>query len=399
MKQLRFLRMILVGMFLFAGCTSEEKGEDHAAADVFYTCPMHPQVRSETPGACPICNMTLVKVSGAQSAAEAGLMLTDQQRKLANIEVYQINGGKVGGVSTFTAKVVTDENTVESVTARVAGRLDRLLVRTAGERVQKGQPLYELYSEQLLAAQQEYLLALKQEGIHLGDMRRQLAAASRQKLQLWGMTSAQINQLAKRGKASPRITYYSPVAGTVTNVPVQEGSYVAEGTPVLQVADLTSVWVQAELYPGEGAALGQKTQVRIVPEAFPQDTLTGKLVQNNPVMEKNQQLTLVSFKVSNVSGKLKPGMLAYLLLQNQTDAVLMVPTSAIVPGEKPMVWIENKKGGFEARMVELGTENKQWVEVLDGLYTNEKVVVRGTYLLNSEYILKKGTDPMAGHNH
>lgn len=391
---------MLSGFLGFAGCTdSGRDSHEHAAAGEYYTCPMHPQIRSAKPGACPICNMTLVKVSDAKSKNETGIKLTEQQRKLANIQTYKVTSGKLGAMAMLTGKVVQDQNSTETVTARVPGRIDKLLVRSIGEKVRKGQPIYEIYSEQLLAAQQEYLLAQQQEGINLGGLNKDLSTSARVKLLLWGMTNNQINYLAKTGQASSRITYYSPVSGTVMEVLAQEGSYMAEGTPVLQLADLTAVWVQAQLYPSETGLQFLKDNVRIVAEAFPKDTLTGQLVLSNPVMETNQQVNLATFKVENETGKLKPGMLAYVLVKQLKSTGIMVPKSAIVLGEMPTVWIENKNGDFEPRMVKAGSSDKDWVEVKTGLKGGERIVVQGTYLLNSEYILKKGTDPMAGHNH
>ncbi|MBK0401858.1 efflux RND transporter periplasmic adaptor subunit [Adhaeribacter sp. BT258] len=343
--------------------------------------------------------MTLIKVDGSASKTETGIMLTDQQRKLANIQTYKVVTGKIGDMSTLTGEVVLNQNATESITARVPGRIEKLMVWSIGEKVRKGQPLYQIYSEQLLAAQQEYLLALQQESINLSGLKQDLAASSRQKLLLWGMTNGQINQLAKTGKASPRVTYYSPVSGNITELAFREGSYVMEGSVVFQVSDLTAVWVQAQLYPGETGLQFQKENVRIVAEAYPKDTLAGQLVLNSPVLETNRQVNLATFKVDNMAGKLKPGMLAYVLIRQPLDAGIMVPKSAIIPGDMPMVWVENKDGSFEPRMVKTGSNNKDWVEINSGLKGEELVVSEGAYLLNSEYILKKGNDPMAGHNH
>lgn len=398
--KLIFLFSLALGVSAFTGCTeSGENSTEQATAGEYYTCPMHPQVRSDKPGACPVCNMTLIKVTGGSGKAETGIKLTNQQKKLANIHTFKVASGKVGATATLTGKVVLDQNATESITAKVPGRIDKLMVWSIGEKVQKGQPLYQIYSEELLAGQQEYLLSLQQEGINLGGLKGDLSASSRQKLLLWGMTNGQINQLAKSGKVNPRVTYFSPVSGNIIELGFREGSYVTEGSVIFQVSDFRAVWVQAQLYPGETGLQFQKENVQIVAEAYPKDTLAGQLVLSNPVMETTQQLNLAIFKVDNRTGKLKPGMLAYVLVRQQSNASVMVPKSAIVPGDMPMVWIEKNDGAFEPRMVKTGSTNKDWVEILSGLKGGELVVSQGTYLLNSEYILKKGDDPMAGHNH
>ena len=221
-NKLLFLLTLVIGISAFTGCTdSGQDGHEHAAAGEYYTCPMHPQVRSDKPGACPVCNMTLIKVDGSASKTETGIMLTDQQRKHANIQTYKVVTGKIGDMSTLTGEVVLNQNATESITARVPGRIEKLMVWSIGEKVRKGQPLYQIYSEQLLAAQQEYLLALQQESINLGGLKHDLADSSRQKLLLWGMTKGQIylngnnvgryfQSTAKGGAVGPQRRYLLP---------------------------------------------------------------------------------------------------------------------------------------------------------------------------------------------
>ncbi|RZL12571.1 MAG: efflux RND transporter periplasmic adaptor subunit [Pedobacter sp.] len=402
LQKIKTVAICLLVLVAFSRCDKTEPSQTdgstehaHASAEEYYTCPMHPSVRSDGPGACPVCNMSLVKVSGNQTGKDEGFRLTPWQRQLANIEVQEIKSGGIGtaNAKVLTGEVILNENSVEAITARIPGRIDKLYIRSKGEQVKKGQPLYQIYSEQLVSVQNEYLLALQQEGINLGELKSEFANSSRQRLLLWGMTDSQIKNLRQSGKPSATLTYFSPVSGTVMDVAALEGSYVQEGTQIMRLANLNSVWVQAQLYPHELAQLNKESDVRVIPEANTKDTLKAEWVLTNPTIETSQQINLVTLKVDNKNGELLPGQMAYVLTGNnksQKSRGVFVPKSAVIPGQMPMLWIENPDSTFQSRMITLGIQTKDWVEVLDGIHAGERVVVRGAYLLNSEFVLKSG---------
>ena len=378
-----------------------------AASAAVYTCPMHPQVHQAKPGLCPICGMDLVKQAGppvpmkGMAASSTDLTLTAQQVTLGNIHAQTIGTSptEAPAPTVLTGTVTADALQTASVSSRVAGRIEHLYVRQTGQPLQRGAPLFSVYSEQLQALQQEYLLARAQSR-EQGGAYRQFAEATGQKLRLLGVTSGQLRQLAARGRPNPVVTYFSPATGTVQALNVVQGQYVAEGTPLVTLTNLATVWVEAQLYAQDVAKLplGKTVTVQLAGEP---GSRRGKVVFLSPELNGSSQVTLARIQLANPRGRLLPGAQANVLLEAPaaaTQTVLRVPVEALIrDGNASYLWTQTGERQYRRVRVSTGEGSASSVPVTAGLRAGEKVVVSGAYLLQSEYSLRQGaTDSMNG---
>lgn len=404
MKKLFVLIMVISS--LLTACSSEQKHGEHnehdhnAAEDTKYTCPMHPQVIQDKPGACPICGMDLVKFGKSQGGGN-DLMLNDTQMKLANITTEKVSVKSVGQTLVVNARLVENEDLTEVIASRSSGRIEKLFVKETGRIVYAGEPLYELYSETMLTLQREYLLAKEQfETLGKDEPRYEsfLKAAER-KLLLYGLTMKQVDELARSKAIQQRITFVAPSGGIVSEIKVSEGQYVNEGTQLYRIDDISRLWLEADLYPGEAALVksGDKLNVRV--SGF-ESTLEAKVIFLSPEYRANSQITVVRAVIENPEMKFKPGMQAQVLFTHSSRNAVAVPIDAVIrDGKGTHVYVETGINTFQPRMVKTGHEDFEQVEITEGLNEGERIAVTGAYLLYSEIILKKGGDPMAGHIH
>ncbi|MBF8961699.1 efflux RND transporter periplasmic adaptor subunit [Pontibacter sp. FD36] len=397
----RYLNILfLLTAILVAACSVEEK--THADGEsATYTCPMHPQIVQNEPGTCPICFMDLVPVS--QTGKENGeLMLSQSQIALGNIKTKRIKFGSVGSNAILTGKLVLDETQTDVVSSRAAGRIEKLYLKESGQPIKKGQPLYELYSEELLTLQREYLLALRQNQ-ELGQENPRFTSfleAAKKKLLLYGLTEAQIQRLASSGQVSPRITFVAPVSGVVTEVAAAEGQYVAEGGILYRLGRLDKIWVEAEVYPQELARVNEGDALKVAVEGFSQTPVSATVTFISPEFKAGSQVATLRAELPNPNQQYLPGMQASVILRNPNGKSLTLPTDAVLRDSKGShVWVQSGKDTFKAQMVKLGAASADSVAILSGLKENDRVVVSGAYLLYSEFVLKQGADPMAGHQH
>jgi Cu(I)/Ag(I) efflux system membrane fusion protein len=381
------------------------------AALTHYTCPMHPQISRKEPGKCPICGMDLVKATKAAPVTKASagttppapeVTLSAQQQQLAGIRVAAFGSlGSAAGSTVLTGTITANANQTRTVSSRVAGRVERLFVRQTGESIRAGGPLVSIYSEQLQALQQEYLLAQAQQRAvgRSGNQYGRLVASARQRLRLLGMSEGQLRTLAATGRPTSSLTFYSPQAGLVQAVGVTEGQYVGEGALLVSLTNLASVWVEAQLYPEEvaGIAMGQSVQVQV---AGRPDTYSGRVVFLSPERQANSKVTLLRVQLANSDGRLQPGMQANvrLLSRGTTAQTPSLPQDAVLRDSRgSYVWQQvDAAGRFRRLNVTTGAETDETVAITDGLDAGAQVVVSGAYLLESEYALYQGTDPMAG---
>lgn len=392
------LAMIVVVLLLAFGCKNNSSAP--VPTNVYYTCSMDPQVIEKKPGTCPICKMDLVRVEIDPEQKSGEIKLSDTQIRLANIQTDTVRPHLLGDEITLAATIKENENGINLVTSKIAGRIERLYVRNEGEQIRKGAAVFDLYSEELASTQQDYLLALESQKRYQGNdfSFSRIAEAARNKLLLWGLTDKQIIEIEKSGEAKNIVTYYSKYSGFVTEIDVAEGDYVAEGSVVLSLADLSTVWVEAQLYVTDLGFLNQTQEALVDIPYFPGRMLKGKVSFVNPGLEASSKIILLRVEIKNPEGEYQPGMQAWITLNGKGRNVMAVPTNALIQGADGItLWLRNVEGNFESRMVTIGKSNKDYTEILSGVKSGEIVVVSGAYLLNSEFIFKKGADPMAGH--
>ncbi len=411
MKPIAILLIVLSVVPLGCRNGEEQATTTHVerAADV-YTCPMHPTIVSDKPGSCPICGMALVKRTPAPATATASagvgaVSLSPEQRVTANVKTIRVALDTHTGELVSTGRVTFDERRLAQVTAYTAGRIERLFVNFTGDSVRRGETVATIYSPELFATQQEYLLALE----NRERMRRagfagarsasdDLVESTRRRLNLFGMTSAQIAQLEKTHKPIFATNIVSSVSGVVTQKLVVEQQYVAQGQPLLEVADLSNVWVEVDVYEQQLASVQLGDRVEITVPAIPGRTFHGRVSFIVPVLAGATRTARVRIELANPGLQLKPDMYVNArILGAPAPPHIMVPASAVIDrGQKQFVWVETQPGTYEPRQVTTGGRHGEAIVIASGLREGENVVVEGGFLLDSEAQLRGASE---GHSH
>jgi len=382
-----------------------------AQAPVLYTCAMHPFIIKDKPGTCPICGMQLIKkVEGAQATAEEQKMLghvslSPTQAVMANVATVAVDFVPLAKEINATGIVQYDQAKQAKVTAWVAGRIDKLNVNTVGAYVSKGRAVAELYSPDLVAAQQEYLLARKSreqfqkssiQAISQGG--EGLVASARQRLKLMGVRDEQIAGLEKAGQPNIKLPIYTPLSGIVIEKLVVEGQYVNMGDALFSIADLSNVWVEVEVYENEFSFVKMGQRVEIVSQSYPGRTFSGRVSFIYPFLDPKTRTVKVRVELGNPGLKLKPDMFVNALIKAPLGNTLAVPASAVMDtGKRQVVWVETQPGMFEPRDVQVGARSGDKVQIMSGLNRGDKIAVSGGYLIDSESQLGGGGGGHQGH--
>ena len=300
--------------------------------------------------------------------------------------------------------VMMDESRMASVTPKINGFVERLYVNTTGQPVRRGQPLADVYSPDLLAAQEELLLARRldrtvgQSAVPgVPSSSGELLAAARRRLRLWDVSDAQIDEVLRSGRARRTVTLYSPVSGIVTEKKVVVGQSVQAGMELYALADLTEVWVDVQVRETEAANVRVGTGADVEFATYPGRTYKGRVTFIYPTIAEQTRSVRARVSVSNAEGQLKPGMYATVQLSSPTRSALTVPRAAVVQtGERAVVFVDQGKGELRPVDVETGASAGEYVEILAGLEPGQRVVTSAQFLLDSESNLAEVMKSMIG---
>jgi len=444
---------------------ASDDGADNTTETIgqIWTCSMHPQVRMTSPGKCPICSMPLIPANSTAkpattnataAASEPMLELSEHARAMASVETAPVQRRKMNREIRVVGKVQYNEAALANITTRVEGYVERLFVDYTGIEVKAGDHLVEIYSPDLLVAQQELLIALETKGSP------SLVESARRKLLLWGLTQEQVDDFVLKRKVSDRITLFSPIQGTVTEKMVVQKAMVKPGEMLYRLANLDSVWVYLDIYESElpWAQYGQ--MVETTSEAIPGESFSGRVWFISPVLNEETRTVKVLLNINNTGRKLKPGMYVSAVIRaellangkpaptgvegqwtcpmhplvvspqggecpvcrmqlvqiprmptsakQEGDPLLSVPVSAVLDsGVRKLVYVERSKGQFSPVEIVTGPRTDDSYPVLSGLSEGDLVAVRGSFLLDSQsqirglpsLFYKEGQAAVAGHQH
>src|SRR6056297_2264646 len=397
--------------------TSNQQGEhahEHEQEEpTTWTCSMHPQIKQEKPGDCPICGMDLIPLEKANSGDDNidpdEIMLTESAAKLADIQTTMVKKGNPSKTIFLQGKVEADERNIAELTARFGGRLEKLFVNFTGERVQKGQKLATIYSPELVTAQRELL-----EAVSLKENRPQIYKAAKAKLKLWDLSDTQISAIEEKGEPKLYFDILAPINGTVMKRHVAVGDYVKMGDPLFKVVNLSTVWVMFDAYEADLPWIEKGDKVEFAVEALPGKTFEAKVSFIDPFINPQVRTAKVRVEISNPKDNLKPGMFANGTLHSTIAAKsneLLIPKSSILwTGKRSVVYVkvpDRESPSFLYREIELGPEAGNFYVVADGLEEGEEIATNGVFKIDAAAQLEgkrsmmnpKGETVSSGHDH
>ncbi|RZT95980.1 Cu(I)/Ag(I) efflux system membrane fusion protein [Ancylomarina subtilis] len=378
-----------------------------------WTCSMHPQIKQDKPGKCPICAMDLIPLKSMQSDGEHvdpnEIVMSESAAKLADVQTQIVKKGKPVITVNLQGKVQVDERRISELTSRFGGRIEKLFVNFTGQNVRKGEKLASIYSPALLSAQRELL-----EAISFKESRPGLYLAAKGKLKLWDLTDAQIEAIEEKGEPQSYFNILSPITGTVSMRHVAIGDYVKEGMPLFKVVDLSKVWVMFDAYERDLPWIKLGDEVHFTLQAIPGKTYSARVSYIDPFISSKTRVANVRLEVSNQDQLLKPEMFAQGVLQSEiaeNKTEIMVPKSAVLwTGKRSVVYVkvpDRKSPLFLYRELVLGPEAGAFYVIKEGLKEGEEIATNGVFKIDAASQLQGLPSMMnpgggavpTGHNH
>ena len=400
MKSIALKMFVLAVLLISPACSKSSKSIKPADVD-YYTCTMHPSVHAEAPGQCPICGMDLVPVmkknAGATSPAPSSGGTASRHEFVVPVERQQQIGVTYATVTraplhhTIRAvgTVETDLQRHWAFVARVDGYVQELFVLSAGQLVDKDAPLMSIYSPDLLTTERELVMLLRmRDEAKSKDARatpERLIAAAESRLRQWNITDQQIAEIEQKRQPSESLTLRSPFRGVVQEVRARQGANIKVGDQLVDIADLSVVWVSAEFYESELSMLKTGQSVTVTTSSYPNERFEGQVAVINPFLEQANRTTKVRIDIPNPDFKLRPGMYANVELGMDMGEGLTVPASAVMPtGSREIAFVDKGGGKLEPRVVQLGEQIGDHYEVKNGLAEGERVVASANFLIDAE---------------
>ncbi len=389
--------------------TNESSAEESAAA--IWTCSMHPQIRMEEQGKCPICAMDLIPLvqGGSASIDPDAIRLTEEAAMLANVRTTVVSRKKPVMEVRLFGEVVTDERQLQNQVSHLSGRIEKLYISFTGETITAGQPLAKIYSPEFITAQQELREATK-----IKTIQPAIYEAAKEKLKQWKLTGPQIESIETSATVQSTVEIVSNTTGVVMQRVVNEGDYVSRGAVLYTIADLSEVWVLFDAYESDLQFIEKNDKIRFTLKAYPGTEFSGRVAFIDPVIDPVTRVAKVRVEADNRSGRLKPGMFATGIVESTLSGYgneLVIPRTAVLwTGKRSVVYVKQpgiEEPVFMMRQITLGPGlEDSWV-VRDGLAEGEEVVTMGAFSVDAAAQLEgkpsmmnqSGGSISTGHDH
>jgi Cu(I)/Ag(I) efflux system membrane fusion protein len=412
-----FLVVLALGAgAFFVGRETVRLSSERTAKATKYFCPMHPTVTSDKPGECPICHMRLVPIGSHETMGEREDMtgkpsgrvtvtITPELRQKMGLTLGMVEKRALTRELRTSARIYADESRLHRVTVKLDGWVDELFVSVTEQPVRKGEPLLKIYSPELVAAQEEYLVALKTKEqlaapVHHGETANSgdtLLAAARRRLQLLDLTEEQIAQLEKTRRVEKTVTLYSPVSGIVLKRDVQAGQKIMAGETLLAVADLSNVWADADIYQPDLPFVKIGTPVEITLPQWGEKVFAGKVSFVSQSLNPETRTARARLEIPNPELLLKPEMFAAARLRWELGEKLVVPEAALLrTGEHTYVFRDGGEGRLVPIEIKIGARGDGFYEVISGLSAGDRVVTSANFLVDSESAIKAALQSRGG---